>query len=380
MRKPVLPMDLRRMIEEPWLGHSIDSAVQPLRGSSRLQGMRVLLAEDNMLNQQIASEMLAYHDISVDIANNGREAVEMINAKVDNPYHAVLMDIQMPVMDGYEATRLLRAQPRHAALPIIAITAHAMAKEKEHCTAIGMNAHISKPFELENLLQTLGTYYDGGGNSSSQFPATRDVPRMSGTNDRLPGNIPGINLGKGLSLCAGNVELYRRILKEFARDYVDLARNFLSRLEQGQWDELAGLVHTFKGLAGTIGAEALQELAETIELSCRRRSSVLQPLIRALEAQLSPTRGALREYFTEHADQPADQIAMPLVMDNSDQVLEELCFLLTESDSAAQDYWKEHEAVLQKILTPAATKKIALAIAHFQFEEALVLLASSRGE
>jgi len=380
LRKPLLPMDLRRMIEEPWLGHSIHSTVQPLKGSSRLQGMRVLLAEDNMLNQQIASEMLAYHDISVDIANNGREAVEMINAKVDNPYHAVLMDIQMPVMDGYEATRLLRAQPRHAALPIIAITAHAMAKEKEHCTAIGMNAHISKPFELENLLRTLGTYYDGGGNSFSQFPVTRDVTKMSGANDRLPGNIPGINLGKGLSLCAGNVELYRRILKEFVRDYDDLTRNLLNCLEQGQWDELAGLVHTFKGLAGTIGAEALHELAETIELSCRRRSSVLQPLIRALEAQLSPTLTALREYFTVHVDQPADQIAVPLVMDNSDQVLEELCLLLAESDSAAQDYWKEHEAVLQKILTPAAVKKIALAIDHFQFEEALVLLASSRGE
>ena len=93
-----------------------------------------------------------------------------------------------------------------------------------------------------------------------------------------------------------------------------------------------------------------------------------------------PTLTALGEYFTVHADQPADQIAVPLVMDNSDQVLEELCLLLTESDSAAQDYWKEHEAVLQKILTPAATKKIALEIAHFQFEEALVLLASSRGE
>ena len=212
--KPVLPKDLRLMIEEARQepGATDTIHIQPTSDSShRLQGMRILLVEDNVVNQQIAAEMLDYHNILVDIANNGQEALDMINAKAENWYHAVLMDIQMPVMDGYEATRLLRAQHRHATLPIIAMTAHAMVEEKERCKGVGMNAHVAKPFELENLLQTLAPYYTGMEFPAQQPSARASVPALPRPLVACPESIPGIAMEKGLGLCSGKVELYRKI-------------------------------------------------------------------------------------------------------------------------------------------------------------------------
>ena len=120
-----------------------------------LEGMRILVVEDNPINQLIASEILTQFGANVDCADNGQEGVDMINASTEQHYDAVLMDIQMPIMDGYEAARTLRANPRHAHLPIIALTANVMAEEREHCMAVGMNAHVAKPFQPEALLHTL---------------------------------------------------------------------------------------------------------------------------------------------------------------------------------------------------------------------------------
>ena len=121
-----------------------------------LEGRRILVVEDNPINQLIASEILSQFGANVDCADNGQEGVDMINATTaEQHYDAVLMDIQMPVMDGYEAARTLRANPRHAHLPIIALTANVMTEEREHCMAVGMNAHVAKPFQPEALLHTL---------------------------------------------------------------------------------------------------------------------------------------------------------------------------------------------------------------------------------
>jgi signal transduction histidine kinase/ActR/RegA family two-component response regulator len=184
---------------------------QPYTMLSRLQDMRILVVEDNQVNQEIAVEMLAYHGALVEIAENGKEALDTIAAKPDDYYHAVLMDLQMPVMDGYEATRLLRAQARYATLPIIAMTAHAMIEEQERCAVLGMNAHVAKPFRLEDLLQTLATYAPAPKEILSAVPPVvdRDVPVFA---ECLPNRIPGIDMEKGLGLCAGKVELYRKIV------------------------------------------------------------------------------------------------------------------------------------------------------------------------
>ncbi|MGB5599114.1 MAG: response regulator, partial [Thiothrix litoralis] len=152
--KPVLPKDLYKLLNQ---SSSEERAVSTLAGdvAVSLRGKRILVVEDNPINQLIASEIHSQYGAMIDCADNGQEGVEKILAAREQPYHAVLMDIQMPVMDGYEATRMVRSHAYFATLPIIALTANAMLEEKERCLAAGMNAHVTKPFEPEALLQTL---------------------------------------------------------------------------------------------------------------------------------------------------------------------------------------------------------------------------------
>ncbi|WP_051543382.1 PAS domain-containing hybrid sensor histidine kinase/response regulator [Thiothrix lacustris] len=152
--KPVLPKDLYKLLNQSTSEESLLSTVA-VDTSLCLRGKRILVVEDNPINQLIASEILSQYGAVVDCADNGQEGVEKILTAGEPLYDVVLMDIQMPVMDGYEATRLIRSHARFVRLPIIALTANAMLEEKERCLAAGMNTHISKPFEPEALLQTL---------------------------------------------------------------------------------------------------------------------------------------------------------------------------------------------------------------------------------
>lgn len=369
--KPVLPNDLRFLLAGG--RRELTDKVAHRKMINRLQDMRILLVEDNLINQQIASEMLSYHGARVDIAGNGQEALDKVSATADRPYHALLMDIQMPVMDGYEATRRLRAQPRLARLPIIAMTAHAMVDERERCLAAGMNSHIAKPFTMEDLLEAL-TPYCKRPSSISQTPklvlTAGDTP--------LP-LLPEIDFDQGLAHCAGNHQLYDRILTEYEQEYAGLADTLEGFLAREQWKELAALIHSFKGLSGTIGARDLQVLAEKIERAGATQSPELASLIHRLRPMLASTLEALRQLrrapvmtAASHPAAEADQ--------SPHEILEELCRLLAESDSAAQDLWKNHEQTLRTVLPPLLGKQIAQAITLFQFEEAMSLLRLHRRE
>ena len=157
--KPVLPESLRDLVR--WLAGD-ETAFAPFEqkaaATADLAGLRVLLVEDNPINQQLAVELMESRRVNVDVANNGQEAIERINAHAPTYFSVVLMDLQMPVMDGYEATRLLRLDSRYVKLPIVAMTAHAMADERERCLVLGMNGHVSKPIDPEMLYATLAEY------------------------------------------------------------------------------------------------------------------------------------------------------------------------------------------------------------------------------
>src|SRR5262249_31931674 len=145
-----------------------DSGFTAAEPTTRLRGARVLLAEDNEINQQIAIELLQGAGASVTVAHHGREAVEILSQGATPPaFDVVLMDLQMPEMDGYQATAKLRAEPRFATLPIIAMTAHATMEERQRCLAAGMNDHISKPIDPEILLGTVGRFYSTGNVATS---------------------------------------------------------------------------------------------------------------------------------------------------------------------------------------------------------------------
>ncbi|TKB11758.1 hybrid sensor histidine kinase/response regulator [Desulforhopalus sp. IMCC35007] len=379
--KPILPNEIRKLLLEKRQLYAGEQKKEQVARKTDLEGMRVLVVEDNEVNQLIASEMLSNCGIQIDTANNGQEAIDILNLKPDTYYHVVLMDIQMPVMDGYEATRLLRSQDRYASLPIIAMTAHAMIEEKRRCISAGMNDHIAKPFELELLLQTLSGYYTNDTPSlllQSSYGVENDETSEA-CND-LPTNIPGVDLTKGLSHCGGMIDLYRKILADHVKNFSNLTSTLLALVEKEQWGEFSSAIHTFKGLSGTIGASDCQEMCVKIESAVMSNKPNLDSLLVELDEKLTPILTALARFFADEQQQSAEVAVTPLIDRKSKEILMQLDYLLCEADSAALDFWSDHEAMLKKILSPATEKKLALAIGQFQFEEAQLLLQASLSE
>ena len=174
----------------------------------------MLLAEDNEINQQIAVELLQGVGATVEVANDGLEAVrKMLNQQVSN-FDVVLMDIQMPEMDGYQATKKIRSDPRFASFPIIAMTAHATIEERQKCLDAGMNGHVSKPIDPSSLFETVGALRDPNGKGRAVRRRAR-LHRAVAEADELP-EVPGLNTAEGLVRVAGNKKLYRKLLRQFS--------------------------------------------------------------------------------------------------------------------------------------------------------------------
>ncbi|HVR54914.1 MAG TPA: PAS domain S-box protein, partial [Pseudorhodoferax sp.] len=180
-----------------------------------LRGVRLLLAEDNEINQQIAVELLESAGASVAVADNGRLAVDLLAS--GGPFDAVLMDLQMPVMDGMQATRLIRADARHARLPIIAMTAHAMVEERERCLAAGMVDHITKPIDPPAMLLTLARWVQPRDAAPAQAPVPPAAQETVPTSDAAPAlpTLAGLDTAAGLARAGGKTALYLRLLRQF---------------------------------------------------------------------------------------------------------------------------------------------------------------------
>ncbi len=215
---------------------------------------RVLLVEDNVVNQQVAREILEGMGLEIDIRDNGRAAIAALH---EGDYDLVLMDIQMPEMDGYEATRRIRAEPAFAKLPIIAMTAHAMSGERERCLEAGMNEHVPKPIDPAYLFTTLSRWLE----------STDKTPRraVTGGDVELPQDIPGIDLRWGLERIGGNKRLFLKVVKEFAANHRKAVQLIEQRLASGDREEARRELHTLKGVAGNIGARILQQEAGNLE-------------------------------------------------------------------------------------------------------------------
>ncbi len=218
----------------------------------RLAGARILLVEDHPLNQELASELLRRAGMEVVVAENGQEALDKLRS--EGPFDGVLMDCQMPVMDGYTATRRLRADPAFERLPVIAMTASALAEDRDRALASGMNAHIAKPLDVAQMLRTMAEWIS----SRKAAPPIEPVP----TTDWEPGKgLGAIDTDDGLAHCLGKPHLYRRILRGFRDANLDFASVVAQARSTGQWDEARRRTHDLKGLAGTIGARGLYTAA-----------------------------------------------------------------------------------------------------------------------
>jgi PAS domain S-box-containing protein len=238
-----------------------------------LAGARVLLVEDNPINQELARELLGRVGIVVTVADNGQEALEVLSRE---GFDAVLMDCQMPVLDGYETTRALREQPQWRALPIIAMTANAMVGDREKALEAGMNDHIAKPIKVDEMFATLARHL------RPPTPAAGD-------------GFPGIDSRVGLAGVMDDERLYRRLLAMFRDREGDFANRFRAACAVGDVRTARRLAHDLKSSAGTLGAQAVSEAAETLELACLNGSvpADMDALLSTLTRELGPVIAGL---------------------------------------------------------------------------------------
>ncbi|MEZ9595039.1 PAS domain S-box protein [Shewanella sp. 10N.261.52.F9] len=226
---------------------------------AQLKGKRVLLVEDNDMNQEVASEFLEQVGIVLSIAENGQVALEKLALQ---SFDLVLMDCQMPVMDGYQATQALRKIPNLSDLPVIAMTANAMAGDREMCLRAGMNDHIAKPIEISLLYTTLLHYLS----DDKSAETTLEIAEQEPTEDvNFWPTHQAIDVDKGLQLVQNSVRLYRRIFERFHSGQQDIVAQIKHALSQEQVDDAIRYAHTLKGVSGNLYSAQLAELARQIE-------------------------------------------------------------------------------------------------------------------
>jgi two-component system sensor histidine kinase/response regulator len=337
---------------------------------ARLQGAQILLAEDNDINQQIAVELLEGAGATMKVANNGLEAVEILsNGPQPPPFDLVLMDLQMPEMDGYQATAKLRADPRFNALPIIAMTAHATIEERERCLAAGMNDHISKPIDPAVLFETVGRFYKPHPLTTSSSSSSSKPPASP---DELPA-IAGLDTTDGLARVAGNRKLYLKLLRQFSEQQGPTVAQITAALTNGDVALAERLAHTLKGVAGNIGAKAVQAAAGALEKLIRERagageldsakqkvSAALDPLLAALATALSPVAPPAAAPVNATAASPAQ----------SREAAAELSRLLAESDPGATDFIEANRAALQSLFGGDSWGQFEKLVQDYSFAEA----------
>jgi polar amino acid transport system substrate-binding protein len=232
------------------------SLCQQLSGS-------VLLVEDNHINQQVARELIEGMGVTVDTAENGKFALEALNSK---SYDLVLMDLQMPEMDGYEATQRIRAINDYDSLPIIAMTAHAMASEREQCLASGMNEHIPKPIDPTHLNRVLSRWLKPTNNQKRADAAKQDqVLKID-----LPNSLPGIDLKWGLERVGSNYRLYLNLIQQFVTSHIQDNLFLHQYLKNGETDKAIRLIHTLDGVSGNIGAHTLSEASKHLHAAIQK--------------------------------------------------------------------------------------------------------------
>ena len=245
-------------------------------------GHRILLVEDIQTNQQLVIELLKDTGVSIDVCDNGSDAVAQV-CNSGKTYDLVLMDIQMPVMDGYQATRLIRADGRFAGLPIIAMTAHAMIEEQHKILQAGMDVHIAKPINIRILLQVMNLFI----NAPSQKPLLNSIPRQepvipslpqidetigslepvhhSEEADNLPRYVSGLDFDTALFRLNGKVKMYKWLLRSFVENWASGPAMIEEALNSGDRELAARHAHSIKGSAGTIGADELEARAQALE-------------------------------------------------------------------------------------------------------------------
>lgn len=338
-----------------------------------LTGLRILLVEDNDINQQIAVELLEGVGAKVDVVNNGREAVDtLLGGPIPPPYDVVLMDLQMPILDGHQATTKIRSDPRFTALPIYAMTAHATLEERNFCLANGMNGHIAKPLDPALLFDTLSALARPTPETFTPGIGAAPEPAAAAPSDFSP--VEGLDSADGLRRVGGNTKLYVKLLRQFASEQAGAVGEIRAALAANDVESATRLAHTLKGVAGNLGAGGVQDAATAVETLLRGRSTAdatntaLAKLAAVLDPFLARLQAALAMNTTGAASAPA------VAPEKTRAVAAKLSKLLADFDTSAITFAEENQHSLRPAFDVPTWEQFLRRIQGFAFADAQALL------
>ncbi len=327
---------------------------------SKLRGAKVLLVEDNELNQELAMELLSINQIDVELAVNGKEAIEKIKG---GDFDGVLMDCQMPVMDGYAATRELRLHDEYKDLPIIAMTANAMAGDKEKVLDAGMNDHISKPIDVNDMFIIMAKWITPSNpvepGETSKVEYEHVIPQLT-----------GIDTDRGLKTTQNNTKLYTNLVKRFYDTNLSFGKEIDASIEQGDDELTKRMIHTLKGTSGSIGAQKLHLIATELEEMVEEKSGAFEAkkkeLLDELNLVLNGISSAQWQSSSEKQDYDPDKV---------EELINQLKVAIDSFDTNAVDVVEELEAMFSGRKEERQWMKVAKAINEFDFPKAETLLS-----
>jgi two-component system, sensor histidine kinase and response regulator len=344
----------------------------------QIGGARVLLVEDNAINQQVASEILASVGLIVEVAENGKVAIEML---AELEYDVVLMDIQMPVMDGLTTAQQIRQEARFRDLPIIAMTAHAMEKDREKSSAVGMNDHITKPIDQKQLFASLIKWIPEKERLMPLAPILNIVEEKPSW---LSDELPGIDIGSALQRLNNNHRTLLSILLELLRDYANATEKIRTALQgkrKEDHENAIRLAHSIKGVAGNISAKKLTETASSLEKALKDNQSHMWPdLLLQFEQALNPIIEGIsglkvrvdairmeENAVNSNTETTLDKEAVSSTMRN-------LAGQMSEMDVTALDTFEELKELLTSKTELTELEKLDSQMDSLDFDDALVTL------
>ncbi|WP_440876592.1 response regulator [Thalassotalea sp. PLHSN55] len=344
---------------------------------AQLNGAHVLLVEDNDINQELATELLETNGLTVTLAENGQQALDLL---AEQSFDGVLMDCQMPVMDGYTATQYIRQNPAFKDLAIIAMTANAMEKDKEHVKSVGMNDHISKPINIKEMFTTMAKWITPSEESakraeSAESAKANKAKQHNAISDEIP-PLAGIDIRAGLKTTQNNNSLYKKLLLRFYQGQQNFHEDFSSAQNSADESAAQRCAHTLKGTAGTIGATAVYSAAEKLEQGCLDKTNNIDELLTVVESELAIVLNSLAALNDEQSEsQNENDIkengASALSSDDIHALFAQLTTLLDDYDTEATDFIIELLPKMVNTKYHAPLKEIEALVDAYNFDEAL---------